>query len=172
MPVIDAQVIRAPKFFWTDQESYDRYLAYIADPDVPVLLDGAPADQAKTMNGLRNGHSSRKEAEFEAMRAQAVDLAPLATPAPEWLVAPPVLRSTHPAQTAGASDACLACGHPTLLRDGAGRPRCWSHKWPNGRPPAPKVTAGRCDAGATPCGAPARLYPAGWLCDGHRPGRR
>lgn len=33
-----------------------------------------------------------------------------------------------------------------------------------GRPP------GQCGAGVTPCGAPARLYPCGWRCDGHRPG--
>ena len=26
-----------------------------------------------------------------------------------------------------------------------------------------------CDTGRPRCGAPARLYPAGWRCDQHRP---
>lgn len=30
---------------------------------------------------------------------------------------------------------------------------------------------GFCGAGVTPCGAPARLYPAGWRCEPHRPHR-
>nr|WSW63149.1 hypothetical protein OG513_33795 [Streptomyces sp. NBC_00998] len=33
----------------------------------------------------------------------------------------------------------------------------------------PVVYRGKCGAGVTPCGAPARLYPAGWRCDHHRP---
>lgn len=37
-------------------------------------------------------------------------------------------------------------------------------------PPSPEITPGRCSAGVTPCGAPARLYPAGWRCEAHRPG--
>lgn len=32
------------------------------------------------------------------------------------------------------------------------------------------VVKGRCSAGVTPCGATARLYAQGWLCDDHRPG--
>jgi hypothetical protein len=28
---------------------------------------------------------------------------------------------------------------------------------------------GRCAAGATPCGAPARLYLQGWRCPTHKP---
>ncbi|MEU6768567.1 hypothetical protein ABZ916_39415 [Streptomyces sp. NPDC046853] len=32
------------------------------------------------------------------------------------------------------------------------------------------VTPGRCEAGATPCGATARLYACGWRCDPHSPG--
>lgn len=39
-------------------------------------------------------------------------------------------------------------------------------------PPHARVVPGRCQAGVTACGAPARLYPAGWLCDEHRPGSR
>ncbi len=35
---------------------------------------------------------------------------------------------------------------------------------------APPITyRGKCGAGAQRCGAPARFYPAGWLCDDHRP---
>lgn len=30
----------------------------------------------------------------------------------------------------------------------------------------------QCGAGVTPCGAPARFYPAGWLCTEHAPGRK
>ncbi|MFE1902914.1 hypothetical protein ACFW96_04485 [Streptomyces gardneri] len=44
--------------------------------------------------------------------------------------------------------------------------------------PSPRLTAavatpiayrGKCGAGVQPCRAPARFYPAGWLCDDHRP---
>ncbi|KOV13793.1 hypothetical protein ADK90_36610 [Streptomyces sp. XY413] len=37
--------------------------------------------------------------------------------------------------------------------------------------PVPAVPRGRCGAGggAGACGAPARLYPGGWLCDRHNP---
>lgn len=33
----------------------------------------------------------------------------------------------------------------------------------------PVVYRGKCGAGVSPCGAPARFYAAGWLCDDHRP---
>lgn len=33
------------------------------------------------------------------------------------------------------------------------------------RPPTP----GKCSAGTTPCGQPARFYAAGWLCPQHSP---
>jgi hypothetical protein len=36
---------------------------------------------------------------------------------------------------------------------------------PQLRPVVPHV----CDAGVTPCGAAARLFPAGWLCGDHAP---
>lgn len=39
-------------------------------------------------------------------------------------------------------------------------------------PPRARVVPGRCQAGVNACGAPARFYPAGWLCDEHRPGSR
>ncbi|MFJ8622041.1 hypothetical protein ACIRD3_04270 [Kitasatospora sp. NPDC093550] len=47
----------------------------------------------------------------------------------------------------------------------------------NAPPPAgrviPPVRTGHCSAGRIPCGLPgARLYPAGWYCDTHRPGAR
>lgn len=122
MPLVDVQVIRAPRFFWTDRASYDQYLAYIASPDTLPLLDGAPASPARTQSGSRSGHSRIKEAELEAMRARALDL-----PEPEnrtrRLVAPAI----------------------------------------------PRPVPGICDTGRPKCGQPARLYPAGWRCDGHRP---
>jgi hypothetical protein len=73
MPVADAQVIRAPRFFWTDMASYGQYQAYIASPGVSKT-SGSPADKTRTRNGRRAGHSRAKEAEIAAMRAQAVDL--------------------------------------------------------------------------------------------------
>ncbi|MDP9144703.1 MAG: hypothetical protein M3N43_08395 [Actinomycetota bacterium] len=40
------------------------------------------------------------------------------------------------------------------------------------RPPVHRVTKGACcyGSGPTPCGAKAKLYPAGWRCDDHSPG--
>ncbi|MFG3585054.1 hypothetical protein [Streptomyces sp. NPDC047990] len=124
MPVMDAQVLRAPRFFWTDMASYGQYLAYIASPSV-VQLDGPMAGNARARNGRSGGHSRAKEAELEAMRTQAVDLSALpreAVPAAR-LVAPAIPR------------------------------------------PIQRV----CDTGRPMCGGPARLYPAGWRCDDHRP---
>jgi len=71
MPVTDARVIRAPRFFWTDGASYDLYLAYVASPDTLPLLDGATANAARTQSGSRTGHSQMKEAEIEATRSRA-----------------------------------------------------------------------------------------------------
>lgn len=63
---------------------------------------------------------------------------------------------------------CADCATPTPLADPTGRPRCLTCTWPTGSP-ATTVTPGRCDAGQTPCGQTARLYPAGWLCNDHAP---
>ncbi|CAL9530408.1 hypothetical protein SUDANB126_04031 [Streptomyces sp. enrichment culture] len=35
--------------------------------------------------------------------------------------------------------------------------------------PPPRRGPQPCDTGNPACGAPARLYPAGWRCDRHRP---
>lgn len=128
VPITGANVIRAPRFFWTDRRSYDEYAAYIAGLDAPLRLGGAPADQAKSRSGARQGHSRLKEAELEAMRARAVDLSDLA----------PV-------------EALLERPCPPPLR-----------------PVVPHI----CDAGVTPCGAPGRLFPAGWRCEDHAPRRK
>lgn len=44
---------------------------------------------------------------------------------------------------------------------------------PHDRRPQPPqlrpVTPHECEAGVTPCGAAARLYPAGWRCAEHAP---
>ena len=165
--IFNAQVTKLPRSFWTDRKSYDRYISAIGDDGDLAPLEGAPVDQVKTRNGSRSGHSRHTEAEFEAMCAQAVGLARLV---PEWPVVPAASGLTHLPQLAGAADGRPDCKHPTLLRDDTGQPRCWSCKRPTGRPPMPEVTPGRCGAGATPCGAPAHLYPAGWLCGRHRPG--
>ncbi|MDQ0792041.1 hypothetical protein [Streptomyces sp. B1I3] len=39
---------------------------------------------------------------------------------------------------------------------------------PQLRPVVPFV----CDAGVTPCGEPARLFPGGWFCQQHKPGTK
>jgi hypothetical protein len=86
MPMYDVQVIRAPRFFWTDAESYLQYLAYIGALESMPLLGGVPAGQQSSRRGVRRGHSPAKEAELGAMRARAVDLSPLLAPTPS----PPV----------------------------------------------------------------------------------
>lgn len=98
MPMYGAQVIRAPRFFWTDAESYVQYLAYVGALEPMLLLDGTPAAPAKSRSGRRRGHSRAKEAELEAMSAQAVDLSALSVARPKQLVAPSI---PHP-----TSDAC------------------------------------------------------------------
>lgn len=93
MPVVDAQVIRAPKFFWTDMASYGQYLAYIASPAVSKT-SSSPAEAPRSGRGRRAGHSRAKEAELEAMRALAVDLSvpPRAATTASQLVAPGIPR--------------------------------------------------------------------------------
>lgn len=73
MPVMDAKVLRAPRFFWTDMASYGQYLAYIASPAVTKI--SGSADTGRTRAGRRGGHSRAKEAQLNAARAQAVGLA-------------------------------------------------------------------------------------------------
>ena len=124
MPVVDAKVLRAPRFFWTDMASYGQYQAYIASPAVPQT-SGSPTERVQTRKGRRGGHSRAKEAELEAMRLQAVDLS----------IPPP---------SASAASQLVA-------------------------PAIPRPVPGICDTGQPKCGKAARLYPAGWRCDGHRP---
>jgi hypothetical protein len=111
MPVMDARVIRAPRFFWTDRASYDQYVAYIAGTDVPPRAGDTSAGSLLTRSGTASGHSRAKEAELKAMRARATDLA---APA----ITPPV---------AGECDAGSAkCGRPARLY--AAGWRCDDHK--------------------------------------------
>lgn len=125
MPVANANVIRAPKFFWTDRQSYDKYLAYIADPG--ALLDGVPTDQAKARSGARQGHSRAKEAELEAMRTQAVLLPRQAETAPATK-APS--RPVAPASSLPAPGICDTgrplCGQPARFY--AAGWRCEGHR--------------------------------------------
>lgn len=116
MPVTGANVIRAPKFFWTDRRSYDGYLAYIADADTLARLDGAPAEQAQSRNGKRQGHSRSKEAGLETMRAQAVDLSYLSTT--ETALG---IRDFKGAREQN----CAGCGSTCSTTDRHGTPRCW-----------------------------------------------
>jgi hypothetical protein len=94
MPVMDAQVLRAPRFFWTDMASYGQYLAYIASPAAP-LGAGSRGPSELTRKGGRVGHSRAKEAQLEAMRAEAVDLAtpPREAGPASHLVAPAIPRT-------------------------------------------------------------------------------
>ncbi|MFG3476430.1 hypothetical protein ACGF3K_14360 [Streptomyces sp. NPDC047980] len=93
MPVVDAKVIRAPRFFWTDQQSYGQYVAYIAGSDALSPAVGSATAQS-IRRGVRVGHSRGKEAELEAMRAQAVDLSAVAPPVASRPVAPAVQSPT------------------------------------------------------------------------------
>lgn len=148
MPVVNAKVIRAPKFFWTDRKSYDRYLTYIANPDAIALLDGISTDQDTTRNGIRDGHSRRKEAELEAMRARAVDLSALRF-----------------------EKKCVGCGQQTVLTDLDGAYRCFSCRAGSAGMFGSPFATGLCSwVEGSPCGRPARLYPNGWRCEQHLPG--
>jgi len=123
MPVVDAQVIRAPRFFWTDMASYGQYLAYIASPAVPQT-SGSTAQGAPTSKGRRSGHSRAKEAELEAMRAQAVDLStpPRGATAVSGLVAPTIPRPVPGICDTGRPK----CGQPARLY--AAGWRCDDHR--------------------------------------------
>jgi len=122
MPVVDAQVLRAPRFFWTDMASYGQYLAYIASPAAAKASGGAAG--VRTRKNERNNHSHTKEAELEAMRAQAVDLAsrPLGATAASRLVAPSIPRPVPGICDTGSPK----CGHPGRLY--AAGWRCDEHR--------------------------------------------
>lgn len=106
MPVVDAQVLRAPRFFWTDMASYGQYLAYIASPAGPPT-DGAPAEKTWTRKGRHTGHSRSRERQLEAMHAQAVDLS-----VPQWR-ASPAPAPTVPQPRPGICDTGRpTCGEP------------------------------------------------------------
>lgn len=74
------------------------------------------------------------------------------------------------------SNGCVGCGRPAGLYDVTGALRCLRcHTPPEVRRSIfamQPLRPGYCDAGLTPCGRPARFYPAGWRCDEHRPGRQ
>jgi hypothetical protein len=112
MPVVDARVIRAPRFFWTDMASYGQYLAYIASPAAPQA-GGAAAEAVRTRKGEPGGHSQAKETELEAMRLQAVALPepPRGVTAASQLVAPAIRRPVPGICDAGG----IRCGQPARL---------------------------------------------------------
>lgn len=91
VPVFNAQVTEAPYSFWTTRKSYGRYLSALHGAG-KTPLDGSPSTREKTRKGSRTGHSRRKEAELEAMYAQAVELSAPAAAAPTRLVAPVIQR--------------------------------------------------------------------------------
>ncbi|MGA4964461.1 hypothetical protein [Streptomyces pseudogriseolus] len=114
VPVVNASVVRAPKFFWTDRQSYDQYLAYIAGPG--ALLGSPPAMQGRVGSGARRGHSRAKEAELAALEARAVILSPGAG-----------VTSAVERQAAGACDTGQPlCGKPARFY--AAGWRCDKHK--------------------------------------------
>jgi hypothetical protein len=123
MPVVDAKVLRAPRFFWTDMASYGQYLAYIASPAVPPT-GGSPAESTPARKGRRGGHSRTKEAELEAMRRQAVDLSapPANRTAASQLVAPAIPRPVPGICDTGRPK----CGQPARLY--AAGWRCDEHR--------------------------------------------
>lgn len=163
MPLTDASVIRAPKFFWTDRHSYDQYIAYIADPDAPQLLDGVPAAQSETRNGVRNGHSRAKESEFEAMYAQAVDLSALAS-----------VAALRPVAEVRKAFRCRNCRIPTSSVDANRSPVCDACR-PPVEPVSKRPVAGVCGhwlgAEFRYCRATegVRRYITGFCCPLHTP---
>lgn len=144
--LFNAQVTELPKSFWTDRKSYDRYMSALGGDGKLAPLEGAPVDKAKTRNGTRSGHSSRKEAELEAMRARAVDLSALATPAPERI------------EVCGAATTPISAPALPLLptvRELGAKQQCahWQGAW------------------GQYCMAPATRYVIGWRCPDHTPAR-
>lgn len=90
MPVSDAQVLRAPRFFWTDAASYGQYLAYISSP-ATLQAGGVTAAPARTRSGRQTGHSRAKEVELAAVHAPEEPGSPV-TPSTSGLVAPLIPR--------------------------------------------------------------------------------
>lgn len=128
MPMYDVEVIRAPRFFWTDAASYVQYLAYVGALDPMPLLGGTRTEQRKSRARSGEGHSRAKEQELNSRREKAASFVPRDPGAssveePEKPIAP---TNTRP-------------------------------------------TRGVCDTGRPLCGAPARLYAAGWRCEQHVP---
>ena len=105
VPVSNAQVTEAPYSFWTTRESYGRYLSALNGHGA-TPLDGSPAVREKTRKGVRTGHSRRKEAELESVRAGASEIALDASGQP----IPP----------------CRFCGEPASLLGPEGKPEHWS----------------------------------------------
>lgn len=110
MPMYDVQVIRAPRFFWTDAESWAQYLTYIGAVEPMPSFGGGPAKPSKSRGGGRSGHSRAKEAQLEAMRAQAVDLS---TPLPGRTAASELVAPAIPRPVPGICDTGRPkCGKP------------------------------------------------------------
>ncbi|MBL3664459.1 hypothetical protein JL475_00165 [Streptomyces sp. M2CJ-2] len=127
MPMYDVQVIRAPRFFWTDAESYVQYLAYIGALDPMPILNGTPAEKPKSRSGPRKGHSRAKEQELEAMRPRPVVLSPPppGLPAAEKPSRPVAPATPHP--TPGICDTGRPlCGQPARFY--AAGWRCEGHR--------------------------------------------
>lgn len=125
----NADVVSGPKSFWTTRESYDRYMSALGGDGKLAPLEGAPADKAKTRNGVRQGHSRAKAEELEAMYAQAVilpnravDLSAVAPPLPVRVACRPVLDWRGAIHWGGSLGPCRFCGQQTRLRDDNGEP--------------------------------------------------
>lgn len=126
MPMYDVQVIRAPRFFWTDAESYVQYLAYIGVLEPMPLLGGSPVKPPKSRNGARRGHSRTKEKSLEAMRAEAVLLTPLKAEQPTREASSMPIAPVIPRPVPGICDTGRPkCGEPARLY--AGGWRCDRH---------------------------------------------
>lgn len=103
IPVSNAQVTEAPYSFWTTRESYGRYLSAL-NGSGKAPLQGAAAARERSRKGARTGHSRRKEAEFEAVRASVVAVDAAGRPIPP----------------------CRFCGEPASLAGPEGQPEHWS----------------------------------------------
>ena len=122
MPVMDAKVLRAPRFFWTDMASYGQYLAYIASP--AVTKTSGQADTGRTRKGRRGGHSRAREVQLEAMRAQAIDLS---IPQQRGISEPALAAPTLPRPAPGVCDTGRPkCGKPARFYPAGWR--CGKHR--------------------------------------------
>lgn len=101
MPVTNANVIRAPKFFWTDRQSHAQYLDCLRAAGLAPASSDVPGGATRTKSGRSEGHSRQREADLAAaMRSADIAIDAMGQPIPP----------------------CRFCGHPASLPGPEGEP--------------------------------------------------